>query len=263
VNEYLDALGARYGSALDRLDIECFLIIFCGGSSSSSLMVRSITSLAGLLFDLGAEDPLEGSREDMGGVAPNILALASAFKLGILSSCISIRSPSSSFSGVGLLYGLLGASACFCRCQAPLGSMVTCSVLEDVDLRIPSTYRSIVRLLKGAEWLHIGHVHCGACSCNIRYDAASKHWLCAHDIERQGVAILIADNGHLSDRTEDVAWISLSSALLVTTVRQQLIQSVWLAQHTLFDDSLLGDCFARLQLRNETFDGYLSDKIDY
>lgn len=203
------------------------MIIFWGGSSSSSLMVRSITSLASLLCDdLGAEDPLEGSREDIGGVPLKILDLASAFRAGILSSCISIRSPSS-FSGVGLLYGFLGISACFCRYHAPLGSIVTCSALEDVALRMLSTYKSTVRLLKGAEWLHIGQVHCGACSCNIRYDAASKHWLCAHDIERQGVTILVADNGHLSDSTEDVAWISLSSALLVTTGRQQLIQLVW------------------------------------
>jgi hypothetical protein len=57
--------------------------------------------------------------------------------------------------------------------------------------------------------------------------------------------------------------MSLSSALLVTMARQQLIQSVWLAQHTLFDDSLLGDYFAGLQLRHETFDRYLSDKVYY
>lgn len=154
----LGALGARYGSVFVRLVMEARLIIFCGGSSaSSSLIVRSITSLIGLLFDLEAEGTLEGSLEDIGGVPPGILDLASAFRLDILSSVISIRSSSS--SGVGLLYGRLGVSACFCRCHDPSVSIVTCSMLADVDLRMLSTYRSIVRLLKGADRLHKGQIH--------------------------------------------------------------------------------------------------------
>lgn len=121
------------------------LIIFCGGSSSSSLIVRSITSLTGRLFDLEAEGTLEGSLEDIGGVPLGILDRAPAFRLDILSSLISIRSSSS--SGVGLLYDRLGVSVCFCWCHDPSVSIVTCSMLADVDLRILSTYRSIVRLL--------------------------------------------------------------------------------------------------------------------
>ena len=199
------------------LAIEGLLIIFCGGSSSSSLIVRSITSLIGLLFDIDAEGTLDGSLDDIGGVPVSILDLASAFRPDILSSRISIRSSESS-SGVGLWYGLFGVSPCLCSCHEPFGSIITCSVLEAVDLSIFSTYKSIVRLLKGADWLQRGQLHCGACSCNMRYDAASKHWLCAHEIERQGVTIRVADSGHLRDKTDAVAWISLSSALLVTSV---------------------------------------------
>jgi len=91
-------------SSTSEVDIEGRLI-FVRGASSSSLNVRSMISLAGLLFDLGAEDAIESSREDNGGVLAALSNLDSFLKVETLSSRISTRSSSASFSGVGLLLG--------------------------------------------------------------------------------------------------------------------------------------------------------------
>lgn len=63
----------------------------------------------------------------------------------------------------------------------------------------------------------------GPCSCNWRYDVASKHWLCLHAIERHGKSIRNVDSGHLSDKTEAVVTISASRALLTTDLVVRLI----------------------------------------
>lgn len=59
---------------------------------------------------------------------------------------------------------------------------VICSlhILEYVSNLIPQhetilTYSSTANVSKGAGLLHIGHSQVGPCSCNWRYEVASKH----------------------------------------------------------------------------------------
>ncbi len=68
--------------------------------------------------------------------------------------------------------------------------------------------------------LHTGQVHVGACSCNWRKEEASKHWLWVQMVDRQGTLMRSVDRGHFSDMTVEVATMSASCALLITSVRQ-------------------------------------------
>lgn len=88
----------------------------------------------------------------------------------------------------------------------------------------PETYSSTAKFSKGAELLHIGQSHVGPCSCNCRYDVASKHWTCRQDIDLHGRSILSVDNGHLSDRT--VAVVTISGSRDLSTTRSELVKVI-------------------------------------
>ena len=78
----------------------------------------------------------------------------------------------------------------------------------------------------------MGHSQVGPCSCNWRYDVASKHWLCRQDTDRHGREILSVDRGHLSDKTEAVVTMSASRALLSTILLvRELFWGVQLETH--------------------------------
>lgn len=108
--------------------------------------------------------------------------VASRFSFGVNRSVISTKSSSSSESG--LAWPRSSGSSFLSVCQTPVGSMVTCSTLVDVECKMSSTYLdtrldsmpflgdenathwSICNDSKLVDLLHTGQVHVGACSCN-------------------------------------------------------------------------------------------------
>jgi hypothetical protein len=50
-------------------------------------------------------------------------------------------------------------------------------VSEDEHGVVYGTYSSTAKLSKGAGLLQMGQSQVGPCSCNWRYEVASKHWL--------------------------------------------------------------------------------------
>lgn len=113
-------------------------------ASSSSLNVRSITALAGLLLLEGLDEAVDCSREDAGGVRCNgeNRGPASCFSAWTRMSCISTRSSSS--SGLAALVPLDAkevSTATFSD-HDPSGSIVTCSTDCSVLAMMSSTYLS-------------------------------------------------------------------------------------------------------------------------
>ena len=208
-------------------------------SSSSLLTVKSTTTGSFCLpllidgaADVGIEDNRDaGCEEGVGWNECGVVALLGSLlmRLGCMSPISMISSSSSSgvspssesFPGAGLLDGTEEEdedrlTTAFPSFTVPSGSIVTWSVDFGNRRRMSCTYWSTAKASKEKTLLHVGHDHCGACSCNCKKLSASKHWLWLHIVDRQGKAIRIAESGHLRDITEEVATMSGSLALAIT-----------------------------------------------
>lgn len=124
---------------------------------------------------------------------------------------------SSLSSATAVLPFFLGGVASLCFDHSPIGLIVTWSTSRTLA-KISSTYWSTARPLKWTVLLQIGHIHVGACSCNCRNDSASKHWLCVHTVERQGMLMRRVEMGSLSDMTLEPTSISGSAAFALISL---------------------------------------------
>lgn len=125
------------------------------------------------------------------------------------------------------------------------------------------THWSTCNVANSVLLLHTGHVHVGACSCSCKNDEASKHWLWVQTMERHGTSIRNVDNGHFRDMTVEVATISVSCALLLTTwIRLSGCLPLSLVCLTFSDDLVLSDVPSCLESSYQVIHWDPLDKID-